>query len=156
MHATQSETKGIGRMQELCIKPLRITLIGGHMRNVRHLIERGRVAGWRIERHSGDVGGRGTRELRSQIARADIVIITTQVNSHGSMFLAKDYARRLGRFTTIIRREKFAELENAIIQFQKTLTGNEAGDIGNGRTNRNMHLYAAVRVRSAHQYLLAT
>ena len=88
------------------------------MRNARHLIERGRTAGWKIERHSGDVGGRGTRELRSQIARADIVVITTQVNSHGGMFRAKDYARRLGRFTTVIRREKFAELENAIIRFE--------------------------------------
>ena len=101
------------------MKPLRIALIGGHMRNARHLVERGRTAGWKIERHSGNMGGRGTKELRSQIARADIVIITTQVNSHGSMFLAKEYARRLGRFTAVIRREKFAELENAIIQFQK-------------------------------------
>ncbi len=88
------------------------------MRNVRHLIERGRMAGWKIERHSGEVGGRGTRELRSQIARADIVVITTRVNSHGGMFLAKDYARRFGRFTAVIRREKFAELENAIIRFE--------------------------------------
>jgi len=119
MHATQSDTTRIGRMQELRMKPLRIALIGGHMRNARHLVERGRTAGWKIERHSGNMGGRGTKELRSQIARADIVIITTQVNSHGSMFLAKEYARRLGRFTAVIRREKFAELENAIIQFQK-------------------------------------
>jgi len=118
MHATQSETKGAGRIRKLCRKPLRIALIGGHMRNARHLIERGRTAGWKIERHSGEVGGRGTKELRSQIRRADIVVITTQVNSHGGMFRAKEYARRLGRFTTVIRREKFAELENAIIRFQ--------------------------------------
>jgi hypothetical protein len=118
MHATQSETKGARIIRELCRKPLRIVLIGGHMRNARHLIERGRTAGWRIERHSGEVGGRGTKELRSQIARADIVVITTQVNSHGGMFRAKDYARRLGRFTAVIRREKFAELENAIARFQ--------------------------------------
>jgi hypothetical protein len=119
MHAAQSKIEISGEGRELCRKPLRIVLIGGHTRNARHLIERGRIAGWKIERHSGEVGGRGTQELRSQIARADIVIITTQVNSHGGMFRAKEYARRLGRFTTIIRREKFAELENAIIQFQK-------------------------------------
>jgi hypothetical protein len=117
MYATQSG-KRASQIRELCKKPLRIALIGGHTRNARHMIERGREAGWKIELHSGEVGGRGTKELRSQIARADIVIITTQVNSHGGMFLAKDYARRLGRFTTIIRREKFSELENAIIQFR--------------------------------------
>jgi hypothetical protein len=119
MQSTQSGTQTIGRMQESCRKPLRIALIGGHMRNARHLAERGRTAGWKIERHSGYVGGRGSKELRSQIARADIVVITTQVNSHGSMFLAKEYAHRLGIFTAIIRREKFAELEDAIIQYQK-------------------------------------
>jgi len=106
-------------MRELCRKPPRIVLIGGHTRNVRHLIERGRTAGWEIESHSGEVGGRGTKDLRSQIARADIVIITTQVNSHGGMFRAKYYARRLGRFTRVIRRENFAELENAITRFHR-------------------------------------
>jgi hypothetical protein len=119
MQSIQSDTKRIDRMQESCRKPLHIALVGGHMRNARHLVERGRTAGWNVERHSGNVGGRGSKELRSQIARADIVIITTQVNSHGSMFLAKEYARRLGRFIAIIRREKFAELENAITQFQR-------------------------------------
>ena len=48
----------------------------------------------------------------------------------------KRLLRRLGRFTTVIRREKFAELENAIIRFQNKSTGNEAGDIRNGRANR--------------------
>jgi hypothetical protein len=52
------------------------------------------MAGWKIERHSGVVKGRGTKELRAQAERADIVVITTRVNSHGSMFLAKNYARR--------------------------------------------------------------
>lgn len=46
---------------------LRITLIGGHTRNVRHLIDRGRMAGLKVEKHSGVVTGRGIKELRSQI-----------------------------------------------------------------------------------------
>jgi hypothetical protein len=128
MHVTQSKTKNTAKILESHRKPLRIVLIGGHTRNARHLIQRGRTVGWKIERHSGEVGGRGTKELRAQIGRADIVVITTQVNSHGSMFLAKDYARRLGRFTTIIRREKFAELEDAIFRFQ-----NNTGREGNRR-----------------------
>jgi hypothetical protein len=41
------------------------------------------------------------------------------------MFLAKDYARRLGRFITIIRRGKFAELEEAIVPFQTYSRRNE-------------------------------
>ena len=101
-------------------KLLRIALIGGHTRNVRHLIERGKTVGWTIEQHSGEMKGRGTRSIESQIARADIVVITTQVNSHGGMFRAKHYARRFGRFTTIIRHENFSEIENAIIQFKNS------------------------------------
>jgi hypothetical protein len=110
-------------MPEAFERPLRITLIGGHTRNALQLIRRGRMAGWNIERHSGEVGGRGSKELRAQIGLADLVVITTQVNSHGGMFQAKDYARRLGRFVAIIRRDRFAEIENAVIQFQKGSLG---------------------------------
>ena len=125
MYAVQTETKSTGNIPESFGRQLRIILIGGHTRNVRHLIERGRTAGWNIESHSGEVRGRGTKELRAQIGRADIVVITTRVNSHGGMFLAKDYARRLGRFITVIRRVKFAELEDAIVRFQTYSRRNE-------------------------------
>ena len=118
MSSTESDIKSSDKNLNQFGRPLRIVLVGGHTRNVRHLVERGRMAGWRIERHSGVVKGRGTRELRAQVERADIVVITTRVNSHGSMFLAKDYARRFGRFISVIRREKFEELEDAVIRFQ--------------------------------------
>jgi hypothetical protein len=117
MNSTESDIKIAGENSGIYERP-KIVLIGGHTRNVRHLVERGRMAGWKMEQHSGVVKGRGTRELRAQVERADIVVITTRVNSHGGMFLAKDYARRFGRFVSIIRREKFAELENAVIRFQ--------------------------------------
>jgi hypothetical protein len=68
---------------------------------------------------------RGTRELSAQIGRADIVVITARVNSHGGMFLSKDYARRIGRFITILRRAKFAELEDVIVWFQTYSRRNE-------------------------------
>jgi len=125
MCAVQKETKSTGNLPELFGRQLRIILIGGHTRNVRHLIERGQTAGWNIESHSGEVRGRGTKGLRAQIGRADIVVITTRVNSHGSMFLAKDYARRLDRFIAVIRREKVAELEDAIVRFHTYSRRNE-------------------------------
>ena len=125
MYAVHSETESMGNIPGPIGRQLWIILIGGHTRNVRHLIERGRTAGWNIESHSGEVRGRGTKELRARIGRADILVITTRVNSHGGMFLAKDYARRLGRFITIIRRGKFAELEEAIVPFQTYSRRNE-------------------------------
>jgi hypothetical protein len=121
MQATQSGIKDTGEVRSSNGKPLRIALVGGHTRNVRHLIERAGTVGWEIERHSGEVTGRGAKELRTQIARADMVVITTRVNSHGGMYRAKDYARRYGIFATVIRRESFAEIENAISRFQDNL-----------------------------------
>jgi hypothetical protein len=118
MFGTQLESKCMGKNAEFLRNQLRIVLVGGHTRNARQLIQRGRTAGWRIERHTGEVRGRGSKELRAQIGRADVVVITTQVNSHGGMFQAKDFARRLGRFVAVIRRDSFTELEEAIAQFQ--------------------------------------
>ncbi len=118
MHSTESDINDSDRVAGQCGNQPRIALIGGHTRSVRHLIERGRMAGWKVEGHSGVVKGRGTKELRALVERADIVVITTQINSHGGMFRAKEYARRFGRFITIVRRENFAEIESAIDQFQ--------------------------------------
>jgi len=100
-------------------KPVRVVLIGGHERTSKHLVERGETAGWKVETHPGAVGGRGAKVLRSQIGRADIVFVITQLNSHGSMFLAKDCARRLGREMVVIRREKFSDIEDAILRYQE-------------------------------------
>jgi hypothetical protein len=100
-------------------KPLHIVLIGGHERTSRHLVERGATAGWKIETHPGAMGGRGAKVLRDQIGRADFVFVTTNLNSHGSMFLAKDYSRRLGRRMIVLRREKFADIELAVRQYQE-------------------------------------
>jgi len=99
-------------------KPLRIVVVGGHKRSMQRLVERGRIAGWKIERHSEEIKGRGVEDLRFQIGRSDIVVITARVNSHGSMFLAKEWARRLGRLIIIIRRENFEELEATIARFR--------------------------------------
>jgi hypothetical protein len=62
-----------------------------------------RRAGHRLEYHSGDVGGRGAAGLRSLVERADLVILQTAVNSHGSMYLAKRMARQLGREFVVMR-----------------------------------------------------
>ena len=55
MNSTESDIKSSDKDLNLLGRPLRIVLVGGHTRNVRHLVERDRMAGWRIERHSGVV-----------------------------------------------------------------------------------------------------
>jgi hypothetical protein len=97
--------------------PLKITMVGGHMRSLRRLAERCRMEGWKLEMHSGQICGRGVEELRTQIGRSDIVAITTRVNSHASMFLAKNLSRQFGRALVIVRRENFDELKAAIHRY---------------------------------------
>jgi hypothetical protein len=84
-------------------RPLHLVIVGGHERAVRHLQESAGACGWTIESHTGDTAGRGIDEIRAAIGRSDIVVIHTRINSHGSMFAAKDWARRLQRPTIILR-----------------------------------------------------
>ncbi len=105
--------------QESYPRPIKIIMVGGHKRSMRRLADRCRQEGWRVENHSGETYGRCGEELRSQIGRSDIVAITTRVNSHGGMFIAKALARRLGRTFIVIRRDNFEELKAAVVDTER-------------------------------------
>jgi hypothetical protein len=82
---------------------MRIGWIGGMLRNEGQLIKMARDAGHELDFHSGDVGGRGAEGLKSLIERSDLVIIMTEMNSHGGMLLAKKLAQRAGRGSLVLR-----------------------------------------------------
>lgn len=72
---------------------MHIGLVGGLDRNeaqYRQLAER---AGHSIEWHTGDLAGRGAGTLESLIERADLVIVVTDVNSHGAVWRARKLAK---------------------------------------------------------------
>lgn len=73
---------------------MRITLIGGVERNERSLADIAASLGHRLEFHGGHMKGRGVEEMERQIHRADVVIVATNVNSHGAMHMARRLARR--------------------------------------------------------------
>ena len=98
---------------------MRITWIGGLDRNEAQLERMAAQAGHRLELHTGNTGGRGASELRSAIERADLVILLTDVNSHGGVLLAKKICRQVGRPTLMLRRcgaARFQQLLDAIAQ----------------------------------------
>jgi hypothetical protein len=82
---------------------MNIALVGGVERNENELSLVARRAGHRLEYHGGHMGGRGADGLRSAIERADVVVLQTAVNSHGSMYLAKKLARQLHKPLVIVR-----------------------------------------------------
>jgi hypothetical protein len=82
---------------------MNIAIVGGVEHREEQLASVAQRAGHRLEYHGGHVGGRGADGLRAVIERADVVILQTSVNSHGSMYLAKKVARQLGRKFVVVR-----------------------------------------------------
>jgi hypothetical protein len=96
---------------------MRIAWIGGIERNEGQLINIAAEAGHEVEFHPGHIGGRGAGEIRRAVERADLVIILTDVNSHGAVLLAKKMCQKLGRGALVIRRcgpARFRQLLEAI------------------------------------------
>ena len=75
---------------------MRITLVGGVERNEHTLAEIAASLGHRLEFHGGHMKGRGVEEMERQVNRTDVVIVATNVNSHGAMHMARRLARRRG------------------------------------------------------------
>jgi len=82
---------------------MNIAIVGGVERREAELTGIARRAGHRLEYHGGHMGGRRADGLRAVIERADLVVVQTSVNSHGSMYLAKKLARQLGKIMVIVR-----------------------------------------------------
>ena len=82
---------------------MRIGWVGGLDRNEAIYEKMAASAGHTIEFHNGRVGGRGAEDMRKLIGRADVVVILTEINSHGGVILAKRLAQKLGRGTLVLR-----------------------------------------------------
>jgi hypothetical protein len=96
---------------------MRIAWIGGVERNEGDLAAMAARAGHVLAFHGGHVGGRGTGELRAAVERADLVVILTDVNSHGAVLLAKKLCRQMGRPMMLTRRcgaSRFQQLLDAL------------------------------------------
>jgi len=83
---------------------MKIVLVGGLIRRENELARIAHKAGHELEWHSGDVGGRGADGLKAAVERANLVVILTEINSHGSMYLAKKVAHKLGRDAVVMRK----------------------------------------------------
>jgi hypothetical protein len=73
--------------------------------------------GHSIELHTGDVRGRGADALRGVVERAELVLVLTDLNSHGGVQLAKRLCQRLGRPSVVMKRcgsARFAHLLDAL------------------------------------------
>jgi hypothetical protein len=93
---------------------MRIGWIGGLDRSRARFEDVAERAGHTLEMHEGHIGGRGTLALESVVARCDVLVIVTDLNSHGAVLHAKKVARRAGRRAVIVRKGSVTSLERIL------------------------------------------
>jgi hypothetical protein len=96
---------------------MRIGWVGGVERNENDLVRLARAAGHHLTFHSGHMSGRGPQDLEHLVERSDLVIILTDVNSHGAVIMARRLVRDHKRASMVVRRlgaARFASLLSAL------------------------------------------
>lgn len=96
---------------------MHIAMIGGLDRNENEFQVIAARAGHTVELHTGHMNGRGAETLKRAIDRADLVILVTEVNSHGAVQAARKQCQRVGRSPLIVRKcggARFAQITEAL------------------------------------------
>lgn len=89
---------------------MRIGIVGGaecSEHSYRRIAEQ---ASHELEFHAGATTSTSSRSLQAMIKRCDVVVITTDVNSHNAVRLARSLARQNGRRAVLCRRFGVAQL----------------------------------------------
>ena len=76
---------------------MRIAVIGGRYKNEAQLARIAESRGYELEFEEGHTAGRGMEGIRKAVSRSALVVIVTDVNSHGAVHTAKKAARQLDR-----------------------------------------------------------
>ena len=89
---------------------MRIAVIGGRYKNEAQLSRTAKTMGHELEFEEGHTHGRHIDGIRAAIVRSELVVIVTDVNSHGGVHAAKRIARQVQRPTLIIQNFGVARL----------------------------------------------
>lgn len=89
---------------------MRVAIVGGHERGERNLVRVAESLGHELEFHPGHVAGRGSDEIRSLVGRADVVVVVTDINSHGAVKVARTAGQKLGRQVILTKRMGLRDL----------------------------------------------
>ena len=101
---------------------MRIGIVGGLDRAAGELEEIARARGHQLEVHSGTIAGpASSASLRALVARADLVIVLTDINSHNGVRMARRQARISRRPVRLLRRLGASQFE-ALVRALGTAT----------------------------------
>jgi hypothetical protein len=91
---------------------MRIGIVGGLDRRARELEDIALARGHQLELHTGVIAGAASAAgLRALVARVDLVLVVTDVNSHNGVRMARRQARISGRPLRLVRRLGAAQFE---------------------------------------------
>ena len=91
---------------------MRIGIVGGLDRRARELEDIALARGHQLELHTGVIAGSASAAgLRALVARVDLVLVVTDVNSHNGVRMARRQARISGRPLRLVRRLGAAQFE---------------------------------------------
>lgn len=93
---------------------MRIAVIGGRYKNEGQLARIAEARGYELEFEEGHTAGRGMEGVRKAVSRSELVVIVTDINSHGAVHTAKKAARQLDRPTLIIQNFGAARLSRLL------------------------------------------
>jgi hypothetical protein len=99
---------------------MRIGIVGGVERNERAFRDIAEGLGHELAFHSGEVGGRGATALWKLCNHVELLIVQTDVNSHGAVHLARRAARRNSVPVVLYRRcspNRFAAIVAGLSSF---------------------------------------
>jgi hypothetical protein len=108
---------------------MRIGIVGGLDRSGSMFEQLAASAGHVALLHDGDVHGHGVRRLEQLVDHADLVVVVTDVNSHGALKVARQLLRERGRSPLLMRRcgvAAFAKLLDALGQHDARRAGGSA------------------------------
>ncbi len=100
---------------------MRIAYVGGLDRAAPLLKAEALRQGHELELVSAPNSRRQMAELESAIARADFVIIVTELDSHNAVLLARKTAKQLGRATLLTRKCGLARFRAVLEELQPGL-----------------------------------
>ena len=107
-----------------------IAVIGGRYKNESQLARIAQARGYELEFEEGHTAGRGMAGVRKAVSRSQLVVIVTDINSHGAVHTAKKAARQLERPTLIIQNFGAARLSRLLeaLEARRQWTTDDAVD----------------------------
>jgi len=97
---------------------MRVGIVGGVNRAEPLYTRLALKAGHEIEFHDGATRGRGITALTGLVDRCDLVIVITEVNSHGAVLMTRRLMREAGRSLLLLRRFGVSRLAQVMEEFK--------------------------------------